>query len=212
MTRPVLYDYWRSSASYRVRIALNLCNIPFDTVPVDLLAGEHGKAQHLKVNPQGFVPALAIDGMMLTQSLAIIEYLDETRHGLLLPEAPEDRALVRRLSHAIAMDIHPICNPSVVNHVLSLTGGGDDQRKTWMKTFIGDRLGAVEVLLSQAPGRSYCHGARPTMADCCLVPQVYNARRWEIDLSELNRISSIAAHCEDLQAFKDAHPDRYRPT
>ena len=211
MSRPVLYDYWRSSASYRVRIALNLLNIEYDTISVDLLSGEHQGAEHLQRNPQGFVPALMIDGRMLTQSLAIIEYLDETRAGSLLPDAPPERARVRTLSHVIAMDVHPVCNPSVVNHVLELTGGGDAGRQAWMTKFIGERLGAFEALLNQAPDSPYCHDETPTLADCCLVPQVYNARRWKVDLTGHNRINAIMARCENLEAFRDAHPDRHKP-
>ena len=121
MSKPVLYDYWRSSASYRVRIALNLLKIDYEAVPVDLLAAEHKGAAHLKRNPQGFVPALEIDGLMLTQSLAMIEYLDETRAGSLMPDEPAERARARMLAFAIAMEIHPVCNPSVVSHVLELS-------------------------------------------------------------------------------------------
>lgn len=203
MTRPVLYDYWRSSASYRVRIALRLLGIDFERVPVNLLSGEQKAAPHLARNPQGLVPVLDIDGQRLTQSLAIVEYLAETHpdQGLLPPD-PLGRARVRALSHAIAMDIHPICNTGTVNHVLELTGGGDPVRLAWMGKFIGEGLLAFERLLDHPATGRFCHGDRPTMADICLVPQVYNARRWEVDIGNLTRIGAIVAACERLPAFE----------
>ena len=137
MEKPVLYDYWRSSASYRVRIALNLLGIAYDAVAIDLLAKAHIAEEHRARNPQGLVPALAIDGQMLTQSLAIIEYLDETRSGAgLLAADPLGRARVRTLSYAIAMEIHPVCNLSVISDVMQRTGGGDAVRSDWMQTYI----------------------------------------------------------------------------
>lgn len=202
MTRPVLYDYWRSSASYRVRIALRLLGIDFERVPVNLLSGEQKAAPHLERNPQGLVPVLEIDGQRLTQSLAIVEYLAETRpdQGLLPPD-PLGRARVRALSYAIAMEIHPICNTGPINYVLQLTGGGEPVRLAWMGKFIGEGLAAFEGLLEHPATGRFCHGDRPTMADICLVPQVYNARRWQVDISNLTRIGAIVAACEQLPAF-----------
>ena len=183
MSEVVLYDYWRSSASYRVRIALNLAGIAYRSVPVDLLKKEHRSPEHLKRNPQGLVPALEIDGVMFTQSLAIIEYLAETRDlPSILPAAPVDRAKVRALAYAIAMDIHPICNSGVVAHVMEITGKGEEARTDWMKKFIGDGLVAVEAMLQENQG-PLCFGAAPTLADICLVPQVYNARRWALRMA-----------------------------
>ena len=207
MTKPVLYDYWRSSASYRVRIALNLLKIDYEAVPVDLLAGEHKSEAHLKRNPQGFVPALEIDGLMLTQSLAMIEYLDETRAGSLMPDEPAERARARMLAYAIAMEVHPVCNPSVVTHVLELTGGGEEERVAWMRKFIGQGLAAFEALLAQRDETPFCCGERPGLADCCLIPQLYNAERWGADVSGLSRIGRIAGNCAELDAFAAAHPD-----
>lgn len=209
MTEVVLYDYWRSSASYRVRIALNWLGIPYRRVAVDLLARAHKSPEHLARHPQGLVPVLEIDGQLFTQSLAIIEYLHETRPGGgLLPADPAGRARVRAIAHAIAMEIHPICNTSVANHVMALTGGGEAVRAAWMKKFIREGLAAVERLLEEeSPGR-FCHGDKPTMADCCLVPQLYNADRWEVDTSALTRIRAIAAECAGLEPFAAAHPDR----
>jgi maleylacetoacetate isomerase len=207
MIRPVLYDYWRSSASYRVRIALNLLGIEYDTIPVDLTAKEHKGEEHLARNPQGAVPVLKIDGMRFTQSLAIVEYLDERRpgHGL-VPADSAGRARVRALSYAIAMDIHPICNMGTADYVVELTGGGDAVRSAWMKKFIGEGLAAFEILLAHPLRGRFCHGDAPTMADLCLVPQVYNAKRWEVDISALKRVNAIVDRCNELPAFKAGYP------
>lgn len=207
MSTPILYDYWRSSASYRVRIALNLLGIGYEAVPINLLAKEHKSPEHLARNPQGAVPVLDIDGLRLTQSLAIIEYLDETRPGFgLLPADPAGRARVRALSYAVAMDIHPVCNLGPVGHVMALTRGGDAVRSDWMKKFIGEGLAAFEKQLDHPATGRFCHGDRPTMADLSLVPQIYNARRWEVDIGALARIDAIVAECAGLPAFEAAYP------
>jgi len=208
MTEVVLFDYWRSSASYRVRIALESLDLAYRRVPVDLLDGSHREEEHLARNPQGLVPALSIDGLMLTQSLSIIEYLAETHpQARFLPEDPAGRQRVRALSHAIAMEIHPVCNLGVVNHVVALTGGGDDVRAAWMKKFIGEGLRAVEALLDHPATGTFCHGDTPTMADFCLVPQVYNAERWGADIAGLSRVRRVTETCRALPAFAAAHPD-----
>jgi maleylacetoacetate isomerase len=207
MTMPVLYDYWRSSASYRVRIALNLAGIAYQPVVIDLLAGDHVSAAHLERNPLGKVPALEIDGLMLTQSLAIVEYLIETRGVALLPDDPAERARVRALADVIAMDIHPICNLSVVAHVMELTKGGDAVRVAWMQRFISQGLEAFERLLDHPQTGKFCHGETPGLADICLIPQLYNANRWGVDISGLPRIAAIGPACEALPAFANAHPD-----
>lgn len=213
MTKPILYDYWRSSAGYRVRIALNLKGLPFDSVPIDLLAGAQRSPEHLERNPQGLVPAIDLDGETLTQSLAIIEYLDETTPApRLIPDQATARARVRSLSHAIAMDIHPVCNLKVVRHVCDLTGGGDETKAAWMRAFIRPGIEAIETLLDHPSTGAFCHGDAPTMADCCLIPQLYNAERWSIDHSDLTRTSRVAASCNALDAFQAAHPDRFAPT
>lgn len=207
MSEPILFDYWRSSASYRVRIALNLLAIPYRSVPIDLLAGEHKQAEHLARNPQGLVPALSIDGQMLTQSLAIIEYLSETRPGAgLLPSDPVARQRVRAFSYAIAMDIHPVCNLGVVSHVMQQSQDPDAARSVWMRKFIGEGLAAFERMLDSPETGEFCHGNEPTMADLCLVPQVYNARRWNIDLGAYPRIAAIETRCLGLDAFSAAAP------
>lgn len=208
MDMPILYDYWRSSASYRVRIALNLAGIDYKPVVVDLLSKAHKAPEHLKRNPQGLVPALEIDGLMLTQSLAIIEYVIETRGVSLLPDDTAGRARVRALAHSIAMDIHPVCNLSVVGHVLELTGGGDAVRSAWMQKWIGAGLEAFEKMLDHPDTGMFCHGEAPGLADICLIPQIYNAERWGADISGLKRIQAIRKACDELPAFVRAHPDQ----
>ncbi|OAP37704.1 maleylacetoacetate isomerase [Sinorhizobium glycinis] len=209
MSETVLYDYWRSSASYRVRIALNLIGESYRSVPVDLLARAHRAPEHLGRNPQGLVPVLDIDGERFTQSLAIIEYLAETRpESGLLPGVAVGRQRVRALSHAIAMDIHPVCNLGVVAHVTAVAENGEAARRAWMQKFIGEGLAAFERMLDHPATGAFCHGEAPTMADICLVPQVYNARRWEVDLSACPRIVAIEARCAAIDAFARAHPDR----
>lgn len=222
MSDVVLYDYWRSSASYRVRIALGLVNIPYRTVPVDLLAGIHKAPDYLNRNPQGLVPALEIDGIMITQSISIIEYLDETRPGQgLLPADPLARQHVRALSHAIAMDIHPVCNLGVVRHVMDMASAHgtdpDATRLDWMTKYIGTGLAAFEAMLAKSEvGASsntggdgaFCHGNRPSMADICLIPQLYNARRWDVNIARFPRIRAIEQSCAFIEAFANAHPDK----
>ncbi|KJS08749.1 MAG: maleylacetoacetate isomerase [Hoeflea sp. BRH_c9] len=208
MQTPVLYDYWRSSASYRVRIALNLAGVEYTPVVVDLLSKAHKGAEHLKRNPQGLVPALEIDGLMLTQSLAIIEYIIETRGVSLLPDDAAGRARVRALAHSIAMDIHPVCNLSVVAHVLELAGGDDAMRVAWMRKFISQGLEAFEKYLDHPSTGVYCHGDRPGLADICLIPQIYNAERWGADISGFTRIQAIRAACDQIPGFINAHPDK----
>jgi len=202
----VFYDYWRSSASYRVRIALNLLGLEAEYRPVNLLKRAHLDEQYLALNPQGLLPALIIDGKTLTQSLAIIEYLDATIEGSnLLPDDADGQYRVRQLSYAIAMEIHPVCNLSVIKHVSDLTGGGDETKVAWMRHFIGKGLAAFEDLLDD--NGPFCHGSTPTMADCCLIPQIYNADRWGVDLSGYPKIARVIAACGPLEAFKMAHPD-----
>lgn len=208
----VLFDYWRSSASFRVRIALESLGLPYQRISVDLLAGEQRAPEHRARNPQGLVPALVIDGQTLTQSLAIIEYLCETRpEARFLPADPLGRQRVRALSCAIAMEIHAVCNTGVINHVLGITGGGEEVRVDWMKKFIGEGLAAVEALLDNPATGTFCHGETPTMADFCLVPQVYNAERWGVDIAGLTKVRRIAETCLALPAFQAAHPQTVKP-
>ena len=208
MTTPVLYDYWRSSASYRVRIALNLKDIAYQAVSIDLQTQQHGGAEHRARNPQGFVPALDIDGSMMTQSLAIIEYLDSRNPApALLPADPAEAARLRAIAYAIAMEIHPICNPSVVAHHAAAFDGSDDDRKIWMQHFIDKWLRAVEVLANHPASGRFLHGDSPGLADIVLVPQLYNARRWDVPLDDMPRLTAIDAACRDLPAFAAAAPE-----
>jgi maleylacetoacetate isomerase len=201
----VLYDYWRSSAAYRARIGLNLLGIAYESVPVDLVKKEQAGPGHLARNPQGLVPVLDIDGLRLTQSLAILEYLDETRGAGWLPGDAPGRARVRALAYAVAMDIHPVCNLRVVRYAIKASQGAIE-REAWMRAFISDGLAALERMLDR-PGR-FAHGDAVGLADICLVPQVYNARRWEVDLEPMPRIRAIEAACQALPAFAAALPER----
>lgn len=206
MAEAVLYDYWRSSATYRVRIALGLLGIRWQSVPVDLTTDEQRGPENLQRNPQGLVPTLEIDGLRLTQSLAILEYLNETRAAGWLPNDPRDRATVRALAQAIAVDIHPVCNLRVARHAVGLGA----KMEGWMQHFIGLGFEGLETML-QAQRGSLSFGDRVTLADICLVPQVYNARRWGVDLSRFPRVQAISARLEEIDAFRAAHPDRFRP-
>ena len=215
-----LYDYWRSSASYRVRIALNLKGIAYETVVVDLLSGEHRKSEHMARNPQGLLPALDIDGQMLTQSLAIIEYLEDTRPTVrLLPADPVLKSHVRAAALSIAMEIHPVCNLNVGNHMAELVGGEPNQKdavkKAWMQHFIRKGLLATETLVvaikTQHPSEGpFLTGKTPGLFECCLVPQMYNVQRWEVDASGLTHLHAITEACSGLDAFHRAVPDRVK--
>jgi maleylacetoacetate isomerase len=207
MAETVLYDYWRSSAAYRVRIALNLLGLPYRAVAVDLTQGEQAEPDNLARNPQGLVPTLEIDGIRLTQSLAILEYLDETRSAGWLPQDPAARATVRAMAYAVAIDTHPVCNLRVARHAASLGVATED----WMQHFIALGLAGLEGLLQQHPDGRFCFGDAVTLADICLVPQIYNARRWGVDLGPTPRLAGIADALDLLPAFQAAHPDRVRP-
>ncbi|NIZ60244.1 maleylacetoacetate isomerase [Sedimentitalea sp. CY04] len=207
MSETVLYDYWRSSASYRLRIALNLAGVPYRAVSIDLVKGEQKSPAHLARNPQGLVPVLEIDGLRLTQSLAILDYLDQTREMGLQPENPALRVQVQALAHSIAVDIHPVCNLQVVAHAASIAADQTGVREFWMARFIRPGLEAFESLLGAFHQQPYCVGQEPGLADICLMPQLYNARRWEVDFSDLSRIVAVETACAQHPAFLAAHPD-----
>jgi len=204
-----LYTYFRSSAAYRVRIALALKGIDYEAVPVHLLrdGGEQLKPGYRAVNPQGLVPALDDGGTLLTQSLAIIEYLEETRpEPPLLPRDPEGRAKVRAVALAIACDIHPINNLRVLNYLRGPLGQPDERVNAWIRHWVESTLAALEPMVAATAGR-YCYGDTPTLADLCLVPQLFNARRFNCDLKDCPTLLRIDAACRDLPAFKAAAPE-----
>jgi maleylacetoacetate isomerase len=205
-----LHEYWRSSASYRVRIALGLFEIDHDRVEVNLLAGDQRATANLSVNKQGLVPTLEIDGLVLTQSLAILEYLEETRGPLLLPPDAAGRARVRALAHAVAMEIAPVCNMSVRKHVEVLTEGAMSAID-WQRYYITRGFAALEAMLADGKTGAFCHGDSITLADLTLVPQVYNAQRVGVDLAEYPLIAAIAARLDAVPAIAAAHPDLIRP-
>ncbi|MFV0283569.1 MAG: maleylacetoacetate isomerase [Castellaniella sp.] len=205
-----LYSYYRSSAAYRVRIALSLKGLDYRVIPVHLLrhGGEHLTEDYRRRNPEGLVPALDDEGRMLTQSLAIMEYLEEM-HGpaLLLPADAPGRARVRALALHIACDIHPLNNLRVLRWLAHELNIEQPARNDWYRHWVEQGFRALEIQLQSPDTGRCCHGDVPSLADCCLVPQVYNARRFEVDLSSFPAITRIAAHCESLPAFRAAHPD-----
>lgn len=209
-----LYTYFRSSAAYRVRIALNLKGIDYDSIPVHLLqdGGQQLLPAYRAVNPSALVPALDDDGAILTQSLAMLEYLEETRPAVpLLPTDALGRARVRALALAIACDAHPLTNLRVLKYLKNTLGLSDEAKQEWYRHWMAEGLAAVEALLAQGDPAGtglFCHGDSPTMADCCLVPQVFNAQRFAIDLAPYPRVARIHAHCAGLPAFAAAHPSR----
>jgi maleylacetoacetate isomerase len=206
-----LHGYWRSTAAWRVRIALNLKGLAWASVPVHLVrdGGEQRLPAFRRLNPQGLVPVLEIDGLVLTQSLAIIEYLEETRPAPpLLPAGPAARARVRSLAQLVASDIHPLNNLRALQFLRAPLGVDEAGREAWYRHWVSDGLRALETRLAEAPdtGR-YCHGDAPGLADCCLVPQLYNARRYGCALDEFPTVLAIEAACGELAAFQAAAAD-----
>jgi len=211
-----LHSYFRSSAAYRVRIALNLKGLAWETMPVHLLkgGGEQFTPAFRATNPQALVPALRLPdeegGGVLTQSLAIIEYLDEIHGGApLLPGSALGRARVRALAQAIACDLHPLNNLRVLRYLKHELGVDEAQKNAWYAHWVALGLGAVEQMLAGSPdtGR-FCHGEAPGLADCCLVPQIYNAQRFGCPLDAYPTIGRIVAACNALPAFQQAAPER----
>lgn len=210
MAKAILYDYWRSSASYRVRIALNLKRVDYERVAVDLVAGDQRSDAHLARNPQGFVPALAADGRTLTQSLAIIDYLDaQVPAPPFVPRDPADRAHVLAMALTIACDIHPLNNLRVLKR-LSGMGIKPPARDDWYRHWVKEGLDALELMAAPRAGR-FLFGDAPGLADICLVPQLYNARRFEVPLETYPTLLRADASAGLLDAFVAAHPDRVAP-
>ena len=205
-----LYSYYRSSAAYRVRIALNLKQLPYETVGVHLLknGGEQKQSAYRAKNPQKLVPALEDNEQVFTQSLAIIEYLDEAYPTQpLLPAAATERARVRAMAQLIACDIHPLNNLRVLGYLQNQLGADETAKTEWYRHWIQEGFAALETLLQSEQTGRFCHGDTPTLADCCLVPQVYNARRFQVDLSPYPTIVRIVAECGALPAFQTAAPE-----
>jgi maleylpyruvate isomerase len=208
----ILYGYPMSSASYRVRIALALKGIEVTTVTKQLRRGEQRAKDFLEINPQGFVPVLSLDdGQALPQSLAIIEYLDEVYpQPPLLPASPIERARVRALSLLIACDIHPLNNLRVLQYLEGSLGEAQCARDTWYRHWIEAGFEALEEALGRDPARGrFCYGDAPSLADVCLVPQVFNARRYSVDLVPFPRIVAIDAACHEIAAFASAAPEKH---
>jgi len=204
-----LYTYFRSSAAFRVRIALNLKGLKYEPVFVHLARGEHRQPQYAAVNPQALLPTLELDdGTRLTQSLAIIEWLDE-KHPTppLLPKEPFARARVRSLSYLVASEIHPLNNLRVLQHLKRALGQTQDEIDTWYRYWIADGLAKLEAELAGSSGK-FCHGDSPGMADCCLVPQIFNAKRYSSDLAPYPTTTRVFDNCMKLEAFDRAQPSK----
>jgi len=207
-----LYSYFRSSAAYRVRIALNLKGLSYEYLPVHLLkdGGQQTSASYRKLNPTALVPTLVDGEAVIVQSLAIIEYLEETHpEPALLPSDPVGRARVRDLALGIACDTHPLNNLRVLKYLKHTLGVDEEAKTAWYRHWVHQGLAALEAQLAGSPATGrYCHGDTPTMADLCLVPQVANARRFDCDLSAMPNVVRIDAACRELPAFAAAEPSR----
>jgi maleylacetoacetate isomerase len=208
MSRPILYDYRRSSAAYRVRIALNLKGVDYESRPINLLEGAQTADEYRALNPQGLVPMLEIDGLRLTQSLSIMVYLDQTiPEPVLMPRDPGDGAHGRAMALAIACDIHPINNLRVLKYLKREFGHSQDEVDRWYAHWITEGLSALETVAAPRAGQ-YLFGDEPTIADICLVPQLFNARRNNVSLDDYPTLLRADDHATKLEAFALAHPDK----
>ncbi|WP_332815356.1 maleylacetoacetate isomerase [Ramlibacter sp.] len=203
-----LHNYFRSSASFRVRIALALKGLSYDYVPVHIARGEHKQPGYLAVSPSMLVPTLETDtGEQLGQSMAIIEWLDETHPAPpLLPPEPLGRAQVRALAQLVACEIHPLNNLRVLKYLVHELKVGEDAKNGWYRHWVREGLLAFERELQRLPRGTYCHGDTPTLADCCLVPQIFNGKRFNADLSGLDRTMAVFEACMQHPAFVKAQP------
>lgn len=207
----VLHDYFRSSASYRVRIALNLKGVAYEPNPVSLVDGAQKSPEYRALNPQGFVPMLEIDGLKLTQSLAIFDYLDATHPDPpFVPKDPPGRAHVLALALTVACDIHPLNNLRVLKYLKSTLGQEQDAVDNWYRHWVAEGLAALEALAAPRAG-TFLYGDQLSMADICLVPQLYNARRFSVPLEPYPTLIRADANASALPAFAAAHPDRHAP-
>ncbi|MES2136573.1 MAG: maleylacetoacetate isomerase [Pseudomonadota bacterium] len=208
MSRPILYDYFRSSAAYRVRIALNLKGVEYENRQVDLRENAQKADEYRALNPQGLVPMLEIDGLRLTQSLSIMVYLDHRYpEPALMPRDPADGAHVRSMALAIACDIHPLNNLRVLKYLKSEFGCSQEATDRWYAHWIGEGLPALEAMARPQAG-AFLFGDTPTIADVCLVPQLYNARRFDVPLDDYPTLLRADANALKLDAFGAAHPDK----
>lgn len=205
------HGYFRSSSSYRCRIAFNLKGLNPEFVPVHLLkdGGQQKSAAYRTLNPQALVPTLEVDGLILTQSPAILEWLDETHPTPpMLPIDAGTRAAVRAFCAVIACEIHPLQNLRVLQYLDAEFGAGQPQKDAWCQRWIGDGLAACEALLTRRPATRFAFGETPGMAEVYLIPQLFSAQRFKVDLSALPRLRAIQSACEALPAFAAAHPSR----
>ena len=202
-----LYNYFRSSASFRVRIALALKQLPYEYVPVHLARGDHKLPAYAAVAADGLVPVLEVGELRLSQSMAIIEYLDETHPQVrLVPADPVDRARVRGLAQSIACEIHPLNNLRVLKYLVRDLKADEAAKTAWYRHWVREGLLAFERQLEQLPTGTYCFGDTPTLADCCLVPQIFNGKRFDCDFSGLPRTMAAFDACMALEAFQAAQP------
>lgn len=208
MTKPRLFDYFRSSACYRVRIALNLKGVEYESVAVNLVEGGQKTQAYRAVNPQGLIPALEMDGRTLFQSLAIVDYLEATRPDPpLLPADPADSAHVRALALVVAADIHPLNNLRILKYLSGPLGQPQERRDDWYRHWVAEGFAALEAMAAPRAGR-HLFGDSPTLADICLVPQMFNARRFEVPLDDYPTLVRADAEAGRIHAFAAAHPDR----
>ncbi|WP_076998887.1 maleylacetoacetate isomerase [Variovorax sp. KK3] len=204
-----LHNYFRSSASFRVRIALNLKGLDYDYIPVHIARGDHKTGPFSAISADMLVPLLEDDGERFSQSMAIIEYLDEIHpEPALLPRDPVSRAHVRALAQSVACEIHPLNNLRVLKYLVRELKIGDDAKNTWYRHWVREGMLAFERQLAQRPASVYCWGDTPTLADCCLVPQVFNGQRFDCDFSGLPRTMAAFEACMQLDAFQRAQPSR----